>query len=62
MFDKVKDFVKNHKKGVVIGVGSTLVAGLATLLLALNHDDCADDDVYEIPNEEDTTEESSDEN
>ena len=58
MFDKMKDFVKNHKKGVAIGVGSTLVAGLATLLLALNHDDCPDDDVYEIPNEEDTTEES----
>ena len=58
MFNKMKDFVKNHKKGVAIGVGSTLVAGLATLLLALNHDDCIDDDVYEIPNEEDTTEES----
>lgn len=58
MFDKMKDFVKNHKKGVAIGVGSTLVAGLATLLLALNHDDSPDDDVYEIPNEEDTTEES----
>ena len=62
MFDKMKDFVKNHKKGVVIGVGSTLVAGLATLLLALNHDDCTNDDVYEIQSEEDTTEESSDEN
>ena len=58
MFNKMKGFVKNHKEGVAIGVGSTLVAGLATLLLALNHDDCADDDVYEIPNEEDTTEES----
>ena len=57
MFNKMKDFVKNHKKGVAIGVGSTLVAGLATLLLALNHDDCTGDDVYEIPNEEDTTEE-----
>lgn len=57
MFDKMKDFVKNHKKGVAIGVGSTLVAGLATLLLALNHDDCTDD-VYEIPSEEGTTEES----
>ena len=58
MFNKMKDFVKNHKKGVAIGVGSTLVAGLATLLLALIHDDCTDDDVYEIPSEEDTTEES----
>ena len=62
MFNKMKDFVKNHKKGVAIGIGSTLVAGLATLLLALNHDDCTDDDVYEIQSEEDTTEESSDEN
>ena len=58
MFNKMKDFVKNHKKGAAIGVGSTLVAGLAALLLALNHDDCTDDDVYEIPSEEGTTEES----
>ena len=58
MFNEMKDYVKNHKMGVAIGIGSTLVAGLATLLLALNHDDCADDDVYEIPHEEDTTEES----
>ena len=60
MFDKVKDFVKNHKKGVAIG--SVVTAGLAGLLVLLNHGDCSDDDVYEIPNEEDTTEESSDEN
>ena len=58
MFNEMKDYVKNHKTGVAIGVGSTLVAGLAALLLAVNHDDCTDDDVYEIPNEEDTAEES----
>ena len=57
MFNEMKDYVKNHKKGVAIGVGSTLVAGLATLLLAINHYDCIDDDIHEIPNEEDTTEE-----
>ena len=56
MFDKVKDFVKTHKKGIAIG--SVVTAGLAGLLVLLNHDDCTDDDVYEIPNEEDTTEES----
>lgn len=60
MFDKVKDFVKTHKKGIAIG--SVVTAGLAGLLVLLNHDDCTDDDVYEIPNEEDTTEESSNEN
>ena len=58
MFDKMKDFVKTHKKGVAIGIGSAITASLATALLVLNHDDCTDDDVYEIPNEEDTTEES----
>ena len=58
MFDKMKDFVKNHKKGVIMGVGSTLVVGLAALLLGMNHDDCTDDDVYEIQSEEGTTEES----
>ena len=56
MFDKVKDFVKTHTKGIAIG--SVVTAGLAGLLVLLNHDDCTDDDVYEIPNEEDTTEES----
>ena len=56
MFDKVKDFVKTHKKGIAIG--SVVTAGLAGLLMLLNHGDCTDDDVYEIPNEEDTTEES----
>ena len=56
MFDKVKDFVKTHKKGIAIG--SVVTAGLAGLLVLLNHGDCTDDDVYEIPNEEDTTEES----
>ena len=56
MFDKVKDFVKTHKKGIAIG--SVVTAGLAGLLVLLNHNDCTDDDVYEIPNEEDTTEES----
>lgn len=60
MFNKVKDFVKTHKKGIAIG--SVVTAGLAGLLMLLNHGDCTDDDVYEIPNEEDTTEESSDEN
>ena len=60
MFDKVKDFVKTHKKGIAIG--SVATAGLAGLLVLLNHGDCADDDVYEIPSGEDTTEESSDEN
>lgn len=60
MFDKVKDFVKTHKKGIAIG--SVVTAGLAGLLVLLNHGDCADDDVYEIPSGEDTTEESSDEN
>lgn len=60
MFDKVKGFVKTHKKGIAIG--SVVTAGLAGLLMLLNHGDCTDDDVYEIPNEEDTTEESSDEN
>ena len=62
MFDKMKDFVKNHKKGVAIGIGSAIAASFATALLVLNHDDCTDDDVYEIQSEEDTTEESSDEN
>lgn len=56
MFDKVKSFVKTHKKGITIG--SVVTAGLAGLLVLLNHDDCTDDDVYEIPNEKDTTEES----
>lgn len=56
MFDKVKDFVKTHKKGIAIS--SVVTAGLAGLLVLLNHGDCSDDDVYEIPNEEDTTEES----
>lgn len=60
MFDKLKDFVKTHKKGIV--VGSVATAGLAGLLVLLNHGDCTDDDVYEIPSGEDTTEESSDEN
>lgn len=60
MFNKVKDFVKTHKKGVVIG--SVVTAGLAGLLVLLNHGDCADDDAYEIPSSENTTEESSDEN
>lgn len=58
MFDKTKDFVKNHKKGVAISIGSAIAASLATALLVLNHDDCTDDDVYEIPSEEGTTEES----
>ena len=56
MFDKMKDFVKNHKKGVAIG--SVVTAGLAGLLVLLNHDDCTDDDTHEIQSEEDTTEES----
>lgn len=60
MFNKVKDFVKTHKKGVVIG--SVVTAGLAGLLVLLNHGDCADDDTHEIPSSENTTEESSDEN
>lgn len=60
MFDKVKDFVKTHKKGVAIG--SVATAGLVGLLVLLNHGDCADDDAYEIPSSENTTEESSDEN
>lgn len=60
MFDKVKDFVKTHKKGIVIG--SVATAGLAGLLALLNLGNCSDDDVYEIPSGEDTTEESSDEN
>ena len=60
MFDKVKDFVKTHKKGIAIG--SVVTAGLAGLLVLLNHGDCSDDDMYEIPSGEDTTEESSDEN
>ena len=60
MFDKVKDFVKTHKKGIAIG--SVVTAGLAGLLVLLNHGDCSDDDAYEIPSGEDTTEESSDEN
>lgn len=60
MFNKVKDFVKTHKKGVVIG--SVVTAGLAGLLVLLNHGDCADNDTYEIPSSENTTEESSDEN
>ena len=56
MFDRMKDFVKNHKKGVAIG--SVVTAGLAGLLVLLNHDDCADDDTHELQSEEDTTEES----
>lgn len=60
MFDKVKDFVKTHKKGIVIG--SVATAGLAGLLALLNLGNCSDDDVYEISSGEDTTEESSDEN
>lgn len=60
MFDKVKDFVKTHKKGIAIG--SVVTAGLAGLLVLLNHGDCSYDDTYEIQSGEDTTEESSDEN
>ena len=60
MFDKVKDFVKTHKKGIAIG--SVVTAGLAGLLVLLNHGDYSDDDTYEIPSGENTTEESSDEN
>ena len=60
MFDKVKDFVKTHKKGVAIG--SVVTAGLAGLLILLNHGDCVDNDTHEIPSGEDATEESSDEN
>ena len=60
MFDKVKDFVKTHKKGIAIG--SVVTAGLAGLLVLLNHGDCSDGDTYEISSGEDTTEESSDEN
>lgn len=60
MFDKVKDFVKTHKKGIAIGSVGT--AGLAVLLVLLNHGNCADNDTYEIPSSENTTEESSDEN
>ena len=60
MFDKVKDFVKTHKKGITIG--SVATAGLAALLVLLNRGDCADNDTYEIPSNENTTEESSDEN
>lgn len=60
MFDKVKDFVKTHKKGIAIGSVGT--AGLAVLLVLLNRGDCADNDTYEIPSSENTTEESSDEN
>ena len=60
MFDKVKDFVKTHKKGIAIG--SVGAAGLAVLLVLLNHGDCADNDTHEIPSSENTTEESSDEN
>lgn len=60
MFDKVKDFVKTHKKGIAIGSVGT--AGLAVLLVLLNHSNCADNDTYEIPSSENTTEESSDEN
>ena len=60
MFNKVKDFVKTHKKGIAIG--SVVTAGLAGLLVLLDHGDCSDDEVYEIPSGEDTTEESSDEN
>ena len=61
MFDKVKDFAKTHKKGIAIGSVVT-TAGLAGLLVLLNHGDCADNDTYEIPSSENTTEESSDEN
>ena len=60
MFDKVKDFVKTHKKGIAIGSVGT--AGLAVLLVLLNRGDCADNDTHEIPSSENTTEESSDEN
>ena len=60
MFDKVKDFVKTHKKGIAIG--SVATAGLAGLLILLNRGDCADNDTHEIPSNENTTEESSDEN
>ena len=60
MFNKVKDFVKTHKKGIAIG--SVVTAGLAGLLILLNHGDCADNDTHEIPSSENTTEESSDEN
>ena len=60
MFDKVKDFVKTHKKGIAIGFVAT--AGLAALLVLLNRGDCTDNDTYEIPSSENTTEESSDEN
>ena len=60
MFDKVKDFVKTHKKGIAIG--SVVTAGLARLLVLLNDGDCADNDTNEIPSSENTTEESSDEN
>ena len=60
MFDKVKNFVKTHKKGIAIG--SVVTAGLAGLLILLNRGDCADNDTYEIPSSENTTEESSDEN
>lgn len=60
MFNKVKDFMKTHKKGIAIG--SVVTAGLAGLLVLLNHGNCADNDTYEIPSSENTTEESSDEN
>lgn len=60
MFNKVKDFVKTHKKGIAIGSVGT--AGLAVLLVLLNRGNCADNDTYEIPSSENTTEESSDEN
>ena len=60
MFNKVKDFVKTHKKGIAIG--SVVTAGLAGLLILLNRGDCADNDTHEIPSSENTTEESSDEN
>lgn len=60
MFDKVKDFAKTHKKGIAIG--SVVTVGLAGLLVLLNRGDCADNDTYEIPSSENTTEESSDEN
>ena len=60
MVDKVKDFVKTHKKGIAIGSVGT--AGLAVLLVLLNRGNCADNDTYEIPSSENTTEESSDEN
>lgn len=61
MFDKVKDFVKTHKKGIAIGSVVT-ATGLAGLLVLLNHGDCTDNDTCEIPSSENTTEESSDEN